>query len=147
MLLIITGVVCTMVVFNAVYPAIGYSSGAVATITGRINERIKTQMEIVEVAAQDDDVYVWVKNTGAIRIGAIESSDIFYGKDGDFAWIPYGESGSQEPYWEYMVENDDEWTPTATLKVTIHLSEEPSGACFVKMVTANGISDEQQFSN
>lgn len=147
MLLIIAGVVCTVAVFNAVYPAIGYSSGAIGAITGKINDRIKSQIEIVEVSGQSADVSVWVKNVGATLLSGIEQSDIFFGKQGSFSRVPHGEAGSPKPYWDYMVENDTEWVPTATLKITIHLAEVPSGTCFVKMVTPNGISDEYQFSN
>ena len=146
-LLIIAGVVCTVAVFNAVYPAIGYSSGAVVTITGKISDRIKSQIEIVEAVAQSADVLVWVKNVGAAQIGGIEQSDVFFGKQGDLSRIPCGEAGSPKPYWDYMIENDTEWMPTATLKITIHLTEPPSGTYFVKMVTPNGVSDEYQFSN
>jgi len=146
-LLIITGVVCTVAVFNAVYPAITSASGAMVSIAGRINDRIKSQMEIVQVSCEDTDVTVWVKNVGSTRIGSIKDSDIFFGKEGNFSRIPNGQAGSPEPYWDYSIENDTEWGPTATLRITIYLSQAPSGAHFVKVVAPNGVLDEYQFSN
>ncbi len=146
-LLIISGVVCSIAVFNGVYSAIGRSSGAMITIAGRVDDRIKSQIEIIQAAEQGDDVFVWVKNVGASRIEVIEQSDIFFGEEGDFSRIAYGEAGSAKPYWDYKIENDaTEWGPTTTLKITIHLNESPSGTCFIKVVIPNGISDEHQFS-
>lgn len=145
-LLITAGVVCCGVVFNAVYPAIGRSSGAMVTMASKIDDRIKSQIKIVQVADQGNEVFIWVKNVGATRIGSIEQSDIFFGKEGNFSRIAYGETGSSKPYWDYIIENDTEWVPTATLKVTIHLEAAPSGAYFLKVTIPNGISDEYQFS-
>ncbi len=117
------------------------------TTAGRIDDRIKSQIEIVQVADDGNEVFVWVKNVGATRIGPVEQSDVFFGKEGNFSRITYSEAGSPEPCWNYIIENDTEWAPTATLKVTIHLAEAPpSGTCFVKIVIPNGISDEHQFS-
>ena len=146
-LLLISGIVCSVVVFNAVYPAIYRCSGAMVTIAGRIDDQIKSQIEIVQAADEGADVFIWVKNVGATRISPIEQSDVFFGEEGNFSRITYGEAGSPKPYWDYIIENDTEWVPTATLKVTIHLAQAPpSGTCFVKIVIPNGISDEYQFS-
>ena len=144
LLLIIAGVVCSLVVINAVYPAITGSSGALADAAGKINDRIRSQIEVVEIAHQSTNVYIWVKNVGSSRIGAIESSDIFWGPQGNFARITYG--GSTAPYWDYIIENDTRWGPTATLKITIHLASPPSGTNFFKIVIPNGISSEKSYS-
>ncbi len=145
-LLIIAGVVCTMVIVNAAYPAITGTTGALSEAVSKVDDRIKSQVEIIQVAHEDTEVYVWIKNIGASTIGAIEQSDVFFGPEGNFARIPYSNSGSGEPYWDYALENGDKWTPTTTLKITIHLASAPSGTIFVKVVTHNGISDEQLFS-
>jgi len=134
-----------MAVFNAVYPMINYSSGAMISIAGRINDRIKSQIEIVQVSCEGSNVLVWVKNTGSTKLASIEDSDVFFGQEGNFSRIAYGEA--QSPYWEYQIENDTEWVPTATLKITIHLTDPPVGNLFVKIVAPNGVMDEYQFSN
>jgi archaellum component FlaG (FlaF/FlaG flagellin family) len=145
-LLVIAGVVCTMVIFNAAYPAITSTSGALSDAVRKVDDRIKSQIEIIQIANEDTEVYVWIKNIGASNIGAIEQSDIFFGPEGNFARIQYSNSGPTEPYWNYTIENGDKWMPTATLKITIHLASAQSGACFVKVVIHNGVSDEQLFS-
>ena len=144
LLLIIAGVVCSIVVINAAYPAITGSSGAIADAASKIDDRIRSQVEVIEIAHQDSDVYVWVKNVGSSRIGSIESSDIFFGLQGNFSRITHG--GSTAPYWDYSIENDTKWGPTATVKITIHLESAPSGTYYFKIVLPNGISDEESYS-
>ena len=144
LLLIIAGVVCSVVVINATSPAITGSSGAIADAAGKINDRIKSQVKVIEITHESDTVYIWVKNVGASRIGGIENSDIFFGPEGNFARITYG--GSTAPYWDYTIENDTNWGPTATLKITIHLQSAPSGSCYFKIVIPNGISDGKLYS-
>ncbi len=145
-LLIIAGVVCSMVVVNAMYPAITGTSGAIKDAVSRIDDRIKSNIEIIEVADEGTDVHIWVKNVGASRIGALEQSDLFFGPEGNFSRVPYGSAGSPTPYWDYTIENNEKWMPTATLKITVHLSSAPSGIYFIKVVVHNGISDEILFS-
>ena len=147
-LLLVAGVVCSLVVFNAVYPAINRGSAAIITMSSNIDDRIKSQIETVQVSGQttSSNVYVWVKNVGASRIVAIDRCDVFFALEGTFSRIPYG--GGSPPYWDYVIEGDDtEWGPTATVKITIHLSSAPeSGTYLVKVVIPNGVSDEHQFS-
>ena len=145
-LLIIAGVVCSMVVVNAVYPMITRTSGAITDTVSRIDDRIKSNIEIIQVSDNSTDVYMWVKNVGTSNIGAIDKSDIFFGPEGNFARIPYSETPTIKPYWNYTLENDSSWIPTATLKITIYLASAPSGTYYVKVVIHNGISDEQLFS-
>ncbi len=146
-LLIIAGVVCTMVIVNAVYPLITGTSGALTDAVQRIDDRIRSNIEIIEISSSDTDVYIWIKNIGASSIGAIERSDVFFGPEGNFARIPFGSAGSPLPYWDYILEDGgDVWKPSSTLKITIHLQRAPLGTQFVKVVTHNGISDWQLFS-
>ena len=142
-LMIIAGVICSLVVFNAVYPAINRGASALNSISSNVDDRIKSKVEIVETASSGNDIYIWVKNVGSSRITAIEESDVFFGQTGATERIPYG-SGST--YWDYTIENNSEWVHTATVKITIHLSGSPSGNYYVKIVIPNGISDVHQFS-
>jgi len=142
--LLIAGIVCSLVLFNAIYPAVNRSSAAISTMSANVDDRIKSQIEIIQTAKQDTNVYIWVKNVGSSRIGAIDRCDVFFGRVNNFSRVPYGSGAG---YWDYVIESDDtEWSPTATIKITIYLSEEPSGAYFVKIILPNGIPDEHQFS-
>ena len=145
--LLIAGIVCSLVVFNAVYPAINRSSAAISTMSANVDDRIKSQIEIIRTASQDSNVYIWAKNVGASRIVAIDSCDVFFGLVDDFSRITYGGSGT--PRWAYSIEGKPGETrcgPTETIKIAITCSEvPPSGTYFVKIVLSNGISDEHQF--
>ena len=145
-LLIIAGVVCTMVIVNAVYPMITRSSGAIIDTANKIEDRIKSQVEIIGTADDDNDVYVWIKNVGASSIGSIDQCDVFFGPEGNFERIPFGDAGADKPYWNYIIENNSKWTPTATVKITIYLNSAPSGNYFIKVVIPNGIADEKIYS-
>lgn len=143
MLLIVAGVICTVLVINAVYPAVNRSNAAMVSIAEKANDRVQSNIEIIQTANEGNDVYIWVKNVGASRITTMEQSDIFFGEVGNFERIPYGEGS---PHWSYEIENDSEWMPMATLKIIIHLSSPPPGTYFVKVIIPNGISDEHTFS-
>ncbi len=143
-LLLIAGVVCSMVLLNAVYPAITGSSGAIVDAASKIDDRIRSNVAIIEMSNSGSDFYAWIKNVGASSIGGVSSSDIFFGPQGNFARIPYG--GSIAPYWEYVIENDTRWGPSATLKITVHYTTTPSGEYYFKAVIPNGISAEDYYS-
>ncbi len=147
-LMITASVVAAVLVFNAAYPAIVQGNGAVLSMRSRIDERLRSQIEVIHACKSADYVdvaLVWVKNVGSVPIKAVERCDVFFGPEGDFAQIPYG---SGDPHWEYAVENAPYWEPTATLRVTIDLDYAlaPGERYFFKMVTPNGVSDDYYFS-
>jgi len=145
-LLLIAGVVCSMVLLNAVYPAITGSSGAIVDAASKVDDRIRSNIAIIQIADSDSDVYIWIKNVGASSIGGVSSSDIFFGLQGNFARIPYG--GSDLPYWESAVEGGGAWGPSATLKITIHYTGdlEHLKEYYFKIVIPNGISAQDYYS-
>ncbi len=143
--MVIASVTCAVLVFNSLYPAVIQSSDAMTNMTLRVDDRLKSQIAIIHATgdATNNKAYVWVKNVGSLRIAAVERCDVFFGPEGNFARIPHG---AGDPHWTYEVENDDEWKPTATLKITIHYGSSLSGRYFVKVSIPNGISDEYYFS-
>jgi archaeal flagellar protein FlaG len=146
LLLIIGGVVCCMVVVNAIFPAIMESTGAIAEATGKIDDRIRSKIEIIEVSDSGNDVYVWVKNVGSSRLGGIDKSDVFFGLEGNFSRIPYDALAAVKPCWNYTIENGTAWSPSATIKVTIYLNSAPTGSYYLKFVLPNGIADQEIYS-
>jgi archaellum component FlaF (FlaF/FlaG flagellin family) len=149
-LLIIAGVVCMIFVFNSVYPMVNSSSQAMASMAQNVEERMKSQINIVHAASSDNRtlVYIWIKNVGTQRIVSVEDSDLFFGQETNFNRIPYKtEAGGAYPQWDYALENDTEWQTSATLKVTITYESDPgSGTYYVKFIIPNGISDDFYFS-
>ena len=149
-LLIIAGVVCMIFVFNSVYPMVNRSSQAMVSMAEKMDERMKSRINIVHAANSADrmHVYLWVKNVGTQRIVDVEASDLFCGQSDDFSRIPYvDDAEGGYPYWTYRIENDTEWRTSATANITINYDADPGAwTYYIKMVIPNGISDEYYFS-
>ena len=86
-LLLIAGVVCSMVLLNAVYPAITGSSGAIVDAASKIDDRIRSNISIIQISDSGNVVYIWIKNVGASSIVGISKSDVFFGPQGNFTRI------------------------------------------------------------
>jgi archaellum component FlaG (FlaF/FlaG flagellin family) len=160
--MIIASIVTTVMVFNAVLPAVLRSRDALVSMRGRMDDRIKSQIAIIHAAGELDrnalwqdsnndgnfDLFLWVKNVGAVRVPAVERIDLFFGPEGDFARISNkNEAAGTFPYWEWQVENDTVWNPTATIRITINFSTVLSSQrYFLKVVLPNGVADTYYFS-
>ena len=146
-ILIIAGVVSAVMVFQALYPAVQQSSEAMASMERRIGDQMKSQIEIIHAAGDGgSNAYIWVKNTGSTPVKAVDRCDVFFGPEDDFSRLDHKDDGGPTPYWEWSVENDADWNPTATLLVTVTYGSSLSGRYFVKVATPNGVSDEYYFS-
>ncbi len=161
-LLIIAAVVCFGVAFNAVYPAVLSGSDALVSLGRATGDRLKTDITILHAAGELDadgmwqdtngdgdlNVFVWVKNTGSLRITAVQSGDLFLGPEGDFARIPHeSEAEGAYPYWAFEIENGTEWNPTRTVKISVHYNTTLSSQrYYLKVSTPNGCVAETFFS-
>ena len=164
MMLTIAGVLSAAAVFNAVYPALTRSSGALVSASAKVDDRLKSDIEIIHAVGELDadgsfqdtnsnskfDFFVWVKNVGDTRIDAIKESDVFLGAAGDFKRIPQEVEveSSVYPRWSYTLENTGtEWAPKVTLKITVTYNSTQSQATYdVKVIIPNGVSDDHFFS-
>ena len=144
-LLVIAGVISAVFVFNSIYPAIVQSSDAMISMERRMDERLKSDIQIIHASKSiTTTTLVWVKNVGSLRVAPVEACDIFFGAEGNFVRIPYG-TGDGE--WQYTLEGAAaEWTPSATVKITIKTALTPGVRYFIKIVLVNGVSDESYFS-
>ena len=154
-LMIVVTMVLTLMLFNAAYPAITQSSDAIANMSYRASEQLKTAVMIIHSGAELDkngwwqdsnangifDVSVWVKNIGATRITALDRMDLFLGPEGNFVRIPYvDEAGGSLPHWSWTVENAADWSPSATLKITVQYAVPlTSGRYYLKLALPDGI--------
>ncbi len=157
-LLIIISMVTALMLFNVAYPAIVEGGAAITSMVGRAEDRMRSQITIIHAGAELDsngwwqdsngngqfEVFLWVKNVGDIRITALDSLDIFFGPEGNFARIPHQSvAGGGYPYWTWEVENASEWTPTATLRITVRYNFAlSSGRYFAKVTTPAGVHDD-----
>lgn len=145
-LLVVAGVISAVFVFNSIFPVVMQSSDAMVSMQVRIDDRLKSQVEIIQATkTPSNTLEIWVKNVGDARIAPPESCDLFFGPQGNFARIPYG-TGS--PYWDYVIENDTAWNPRATLRITIYgYSPLTSGTqYYAKFVLPTGVSSDYYFS-
>ena len=149
-LLILAGVVCMIFVFNSAYPMINRSSEAMVSMADKIDDRMKSRINIVHAANSADrqTIFIWVKNVGTSRILDIGQTDVFFGLEDSFSRIPYvDDAGGGYPRWAYNLENDTEWKTSVTVKITITYNADPGvGTYFVKIVIPIGIADEYYFS-
>ncbi len=79
-LMIIAGIICSLFLFNSVYPMISRSSSAMVSMTDKIDDRMLSRIDVVHAAGSADrkTVYIWVKNVGNSQINSIEQSDVFW---------------------------------------------------------------------
>jgi archaellum component FlaG (FlaF/FlaG flagellin family) len=162
-LLMVAAVVCVTLVINAVYPAITSSTGALGSASARMNERIRSQVEIINAAGELDgdgdwqdtnsnsyfDVFVWMKNIGFESVVDVEHCDVFLsGNQTIWAWIPHADSADGTfPQWDYGIENGSEWSTATTLRIDIsYESPLSSGEYDIRVLIPNGVSDDYFFS-
>jgi archaellum component FlaG (FlaF/FlaG flagellin family) len=157
-LLIVISSVMAMLLFNAAYPAVVSGSEAITRMANRTSEQMQSQVEIIHGVGELDsgsfwqdtnsngefDVFLWVKNVGETRLHPPEQSDIFFGVEGNFVRIPYATNNSSGyPYWNWQIENAAQWTPNATLRITIHYAVPlTSGRYFAKILAPHSASDD-----
>lgn len=146
-MLIIGGIIASFAVFNGIYPAVERSGAAITNASDTINDRIKSDIKIIQVNENADIVNAWVKNIGSSEITNIENTDVFFGPQDNFSRIPFGNVESPLPYWSYQLEGViSEWTPTKTNKIIIHLTSSLTPDTYaLKIIIPNGIFDETIF--
>ena len=159
MLLIISAVVATVVVVNSVLPAIQRTSSDIVAASDVLGRRLRSDVKIIETSgvAGDDFVQIWAKNVGASDIPSLDKIDVFFGEANGFERITYDAEPTcpnpsppprTENCWQYSVENDTEWTPYSTLRITVYLTYDlQAGTEYVStIVLPNGLSASRVFT-
>ena len=149
-LLTIAAVVGIITVINSIMPAISRAGSSLVSSADVADNRLSTRIEIIHATGLDTatESDAWVKNTGATRVTAMNKSDVFIGPENDFQRIPYGGASCIAPCWEYTLENDTEWNPTATIHITIYLTTAlaTGNTYFIKVVSPSGVEDSKFFT-
>ena len=163
-LLTLGGFIASSILLATLFPSIVRMNDAIASDRAGLVTQTREEITLVNAFSELDaaaawqdtesdtlfDVWMWVKNTGAVRIIALQRIDVFFGPETAFDRIPYGGAGCTAPCWEYELENDTEWNSTATLHITIYLEAgNPLAAgntYYIKVVTPNGIEDSKFFT-
>ena len=103
MMLTIAAVAAAAAIFNAVFPALSRSTGAIVQAGASVDDRLKSDIEIVHVVGELDsagafadtnsnakfEIFIWVKNVGTTRIVDEKAIDLFLGQPGSFIRIPH----------------------------------------------------------
>jgi len=133
MLLTIAAVIATVVVINAILPAVQRAGSDITAASDSAGDRIRSDVRIIEVSGIDTDDFaqIWAKNVGASRIYAVDKSDVFFGPVNNFSRAVY-DSTSECPTpavpprtvdcWQYSIEGDTKWTISTTVRITVYIS-------------------------
>ena len=145
-LLIVCGLAATLSIFNGIYPALNQSQSAITGAAASASERIGSRIQIIQAGTSGNQITMWVKNVGTVNIVDPDRSDVFLTSGDTMTLIAHFPSPA--PSWQFsLTGNDTEWVPASTIQVTISLAAPlSSGTYTLRMVTANGISDETTFS-
>jgi flagellar protein FlaG len=149
-MLTVAGIVAIIAVINALMPAISRTSGSLVASADSVDSRISTSIEIIHASGADASptVDAWTKNVGSVSVKPLDRVDVFFGPGDSFVRIPYGGPGCVAPCWDYTLENDTVWNPTATLRLTLTLDYNLATGTtyYIKVVAPNGISDARFFT-
>jgi flagellar protein FlaG len=149
-MLTVAGITAVIAVLNALMPAISRTSGSLVASADSVDARISTSIEIIHATGLDASptVDTWAKNVGSIAITPLDRVDVFFGPGDSFLRVPYGGPGCVAPCWDYTIENDTVWNPTATLRLTLTLDYNlvAGTTYYIKVVAPNGISDARFFT-
>ena len=159
-LFLITAVVASAVLINAMYPVIQNMAGTFSSSTHESDVRIRTDFKIIatHASASDRTVQVWMKNIGSERIGLadIKRSDVFSGPVGSFDHLTYTDKTLKDKEWTedfgtgYDLNSNGFWDSGETVKVIAKISPETpfsSGdKIFFQFALPNGIWRSIEFT-
>jgi flagellar protein FlaG len=149
-ILVIVSVIAAVAFVNAILPSVYGLSESYSSVALTMEDQFKTDLDIIFIYPDGDDVYVWIKNVGSsdIPLSQLQLSDIFVMSSSGY-WNPSFESASN-PSWDYTLENGDgdTWNRGETIKVSIKFDadELSSGIYKVTFFLYNGVSTSDTFS-
>ena len=153
-LFLITAVVASAVLINAMYPVIQNMAGTFSSSTHEADQRIRTDFKIIATHASDGTVQVWMKNVGSERIGLadIQRSDVFCGAVGSFDHLTYASSNPGSNQWTeefgtgYDLNSNGFWDPGETVKITAKTPFYSGDKIFFQFALPNGIWRSIEFT-
>jgi flagellar protein FlaG len=156
-LFLITAVVASAVLINAVYPVISNMAGTFSSTTHESDVRIRTDFKIIASYANSTGfAQIWMKNIGSqpIGLGDIQRADLFCGGVGNFNHLAHTSGSLGNNQWiedfsvpEYDQNNNQFWDPGETLKVTARTTIPPQGSqVTVQFALSNGIWRSAEFT-
>jgi len=147
-LLIIGSVTAALMVILTIGPSVSRSSQSILEIQREASVRIKTNIEVIAVAADSSGTQIdaWVKNVGVAPIMGLDTSDVFVVTPGSrYDSMTYAASGDNT--WTELPAGSS-WNRGETLHISITLptgSPLASGNHMIRVSTPNGIVAERVF--
>jgi len=153
-LFLITAVVASAVLINAMYPVIQNMAGTFSSSTHEADQRIRTDFKIIATHASGGTVQVWMKNVGSERIGLadIQRSDVFSGAEGSFNHLTYTNKTLNDKEWTedfgtgYDLNSNGFWDPGETVKITAKAPFSSGDKIFFQFALPNGIWRSIEFT-
>lgn len=122
---LIAAVIAAAVLANAIFPIIHTVSDTAGSTAHAADQRIRTDIKIINTFASGGSADIWLKNIGSTRISAneIAAADIFIGAPGNFERVSYGTA------WTYTILDGgtDYWTTGKTVHIEITSAIIPDG--------------------
>ncbi|MCQ1535939.1 hypothetical protein FTO70_09655 [Methanosarcina sp. KYL-1] len=151
-LLVMTSVIAVVAFVNAVLPSVYDLSNSYTSIASNMEDQFKTDMDIIFIYPEGNNVSVWIKNVGSsnVPLSQLQYSDVFIISSSGYH-NPGFESASF-PSWSYTLENGDSgdtWNRGETLKVAITFNDgDPlaAGTYKISFFLYNGVSVSDTFS-
>ena len=155
-LFLITAVVASAVLINAIYPVIQNMAGTFSSSTHESDVRIRTDFKIIATFASGStgNAQVWMKNTGTERISVseIQRADVFCGAVGSFDHLTYTNDSLGDKQWtadfgpDYDLNANSYWDSGETLKITAKTSVSSGDKVFFQFALPNGIWRSNEFT-
>jgi len=154
-LFLITAVVASAVLINAVYPVIQTMAGTFSSSTHESDVRIRTDFKIIATSANaSGTAQVWMKNIGSERISLseIQRADVFCGKVGSFDHLTYTNGSLVDTKWTadfgpgYDLNTNSYWDSGETLKVNAKTSISSGDKVYFQFALPNGIWRSNEFT-
>ncbi len=128
-LFLITAVVASAVLINAVYPVVANMAGTFSSSTHESDVRIRTDFKIIATYASESSGtgQIWMKNIGSeqIPLRDVQRADVFGGSTGSFDHLAYINGTPGNNQWtetfsspEYDLNGNQAWDTGETVKVT-----------------------------
>jgi len=157
-LFLITAVVASAVLINAIYPVVAGMAGTFSSSTHESDVRIRTDFKIIATYASESagTGQIWMKNIGSVQIPLrdIQRADVFGGATGSFDHLAYtnGTLGNNQwtetfPSPEYDLNGNQAWDAGETVKITFKTPlPTPGSTVYFQFSLPDGIWRSTEFT-
>ncbi|AIY89708.1 hypothetical protein [Geoglobus acetivorans] len=144
-ILVIATVVAVSSVSLAMLPTVNDLAHSYVSLSNNLNDKVKTDFEIIFSSANDTQVTIWAKNTGdvSLSLDVINMSDVFITSSTDNYHYSFNSPEVQTSI--VNGDGDSYWDKGETLMVSINTTL-PQNEYSVVMILYNGVKASDVFS-